>query len=452
MGEIKENKMGTMQPMKLLLTMSLPIMLSMFIQALYNIIDSIYVSQVSDEALTALSLAFPIQMLMSSVAVGTAVGTYSLISRRLGARMSEQAQRAAGNGYTLQILSSLVFTVFGLLLTGVYFDAVTDSPVTAALGEEYLSIVCIWCVGIFIAIASEKMLQSTGKTLLSMSTQALGAVINIVLDPILIFGRYGFPVMGVKGAAIATVIGQVAAAALGVLLAKFANPELPIKLHEFKLKAATVKEIYIVGAPSIVMQSIGSVSTFFLNLILKSFSETAVTVLGVYFKLNSFVFMPVFGLNSGQVPIIGYNYGARKKKRIMETLRSALIVGVIIMAIGTALFEFMPDKMFMLFNSGADRLEIGVPAFRIIGLCFIPAAISIVLSGVFQGIGVGLYSMINSIARQLVLLVPAAYLLANVFGLSAVWYAFLIAEVFSLAIMIGMFFHAKKRYIDPLPE
>lgn len=449
---IKENKMGTMPPMRLLLSMSLPIMLSMFIQALYNIVDSMYVARVSQSALTALSLAFPVQMLMTSVAVGTAVGTYSLISRRLGAKRAGEASLAAGNGITLAAISSLVFIVLGLLFTGTYFSAVAETAETAAAGRDYLSIVMIWCPGALLAVTFEKLLQSTGKTVLSMTTQIIGAVANIVLDPIFIFGGFGIPAMGVKGAAIATVIGQFMSAAAGLLLVKYKNHELPVSFKQLSLDGKTVGDIYRVGIPSIIMQSIGSVMTFFMNLILKSFSETAVTVFGIYYKLNSFVFMPIFGLNSGQVPIVGYNYGARQKKRILQTVRSSVIVAVLIMIVGTLLFEFIPDKMFMLFNPTDELIEIGVHAFRIIAICFVPAAVGIMLSGVFQGIGVGIYSMINSITRQLVLLVPAAYILANLFGLHYVWYAFVIAEAASLAMMIGMFFYAKKKYIDPLPD
>lgn len=449
---IKENKMGTMPPMRLLLTMSLPIMLSMFIQALYNIVDSMYVARVSQSALTALALAFPVQMLMTSVAVGTAVGTYSLISRRLGARQQGEASLAAGNGITLAAISSLVFMALGLLFTKQYFAMVADSAETAQAGYEYLSLVMIWCPGCLLSITFEKLLQSTGKTMLSMVTQIVGAVANILLDPIFIFGGFGIPAMGVKGAAVATVIGQFMATAIGIVLVRFKNHELPIRLGQLRLRSKTVGEIYRVGVPSIIMQSIGSVMTFFMNLILKSFSEAAVTVFGIYYKLNSFVFMPIFGLNSGQVPIIGYNYGARKKKRILQTVQSSIIVAVIIMLIGTAIFEFLPEQMFMLFNPTDEILEIGVHAFRVIAICFVPAAVGIMLSGVFQGIGVGIYSMINSITRQLALLVPSAYVLARLCGLYYVWYAFVIAEAASLIMMIWMFLYAKKKYIDPMPD
>ncbi len=448
--QIKENKMGTMAPMRLLISMSLPIMVSMFIQALYNIVDSIYVSQYSNNGLAALSLAFPIQMLMSAVGVGTAVGTYSLISRCLGARRHEDAERAAGNGLTLATLSGLVFLVLGLLFTGPYMRAVSDNPETVRLGEEYLSIVTVYGMGVFHSVMTEKMLQATGKTTLSMITQIVGAATNIVLDPILIFGRYGFPELGVRGAAIATVIGQVLAMIAGIILVRRFNPELPVHFRHLRLRGETVRAIYVVGVPSIIMQAIGSLMTFLLNLILKQFSETAVSVLGAYFKLNSFVFMPIFGLNSGQTPIIGYNYGARKKERIYATLRSALLVGIAIMVVGTAVFELIPDRMFMLFGSSEELLAIGVPAFRIIGLCFIPASVSIVLSGVFQGIGVGLYSMINSILRQIVLLLPAAWLLATFAGLDYVWLAFPIAETISLVYMILMYRRADRKYISVL--
>ncbi|EEG31744.1 MATE efflux family protein [[Clostridium] methylpentosum DSM 5476] len=454
MEQIKQNKMGIAPIPKLIVSMSLPAMFSMLVQALYNIIDSMFVAQLGESALTSVSLAFPVQTLMIAVAVGTGIGINSLVSRRLGERRREEASRAATHGLLLAIFSSLVFALLGLTLTQTFFQAFTDNQTVLQMGCDYTYVVTIFSFGMMIEIGLEKTLQATGNMIYPMLFQLSGAVINIILDPIFIFGKFGVPALGVRGAAVATVIGQIASMVFAVVVIIVKKHEVHISFRNFKFKWRTVKEIYAVGFPSIIMQSIMAFLVTMLNTILISFSEAAVSVLGVYYKLQSFVFMPVFGLTHGVLPIIGYNYGAGNKKRLLSALRLGTLIAACIMTVGTVLFLAIPDKLLMIFNASPQMLEIGVPALRIISICFIPAAVDILFSTFFQGVGMGFKSLIVSIMRQLVVILPAAYLLSKI-GLGYTWYAFPIAEVVSL-VLGGIFFwttyRSKIRNLRPISD
>lgn len=443
MEQIRQNKMGIAPIPKLIVSMSLPAMFSMLVQALYNIIDSMFVAQLGESALTSVSLAFPVQTLMIAVAVGTGIGINSLVSRRLGERRREEASRAATHGLLLAIFSSLVFALLGLTLTQTFFQAFTDNQTVLQMGCDYTYVVTIFSFGMMIEIGLEKTLQATGNMIYPMLFQLSGAVINIILDPIFIFGKFGVPALGVRGAAVATVIGQIASMVFAVVVIIVKKHEVHISLRNFKFKWRTVKEIYAVGFPSIIMQSIMAFLVTMLNTILISFSEAAVSVLGVYYKLQSFVFMPVFGLTHGVLPIIGYNYGAGNKKRLLSALRLGTLIAACIMTVGTILFLAIPDKLLMIFNASPQMLEIGVPALRIISICFIPAAVDILFSTFFQGVGMGFKSLIVSVMRQLVVILPAAFLLSKI-GLGYTWYAFPIAEVASL-VLGGIFFYTTYR-------
>ena len=454
MEQIKQNKMGIAPIPKLIVSMSLPAMFSMLVQALYNIIDSMFVAQLGESALTSVSLAFPVQTLMIAVAVGTGIGINSLVSRRLGERRREEASRAATHGLLLAIFSSLVFALLGLTLTQTFFQAFTDNQTVLQMGCDYTYVVTIFSFGMMIEIGLEKTLQATGNMIYPMLFQLSGAVINIILDPIFIFGKFGVPALGVRGAAVATVIGQIASMVFAVVVIIVKKHEVHISFRNFKFKWRTVKEIYAVGFPSIIMQSIMAFLVTMLNTILISFSEAAVSVLGVYYKLQSFVFMPVFGLTHGVLPIIGYNYGAGNKKRLLSALRLGTLIAACIMTVGTVLFLAIPDKLLMIFNASPQMLEIGVPALRIISICFIPGAVDILFSTFFQGVGMGFKSLIVSIMRQLVVILPAAYLLSKI-GLGYTWYAFPIAEVVSL-VLGGIFFwttyRSKIRNLRPISD
>lgn len=443
MEQIRQNKMGIAPIPKLIVSMSLPAMFSMLVQALYNIIDSMFVAQLGESALTSVSLAFPVQTLMIAVAVGTGIGINSLVSRRLGERRREEASRAATHGLLLAIFSSLVFALLGLTLTQTFFQAFTDNQTVLQMGCDYTYVVTIFSFGMMIEIGLEKTLQATGNMIYPMLFQLSGAVINIILDPIFIFGKFGVPALGVRGAAVATVIGQIASMVFAVVVVIVKKHEVHISLRNFKFKWRTVKEIYAVGFPSIIMQSIMAFLVTMLNTILISFSEAAVSVLGVYYKLQSFVFMPVFGLTHGVLPIIGYNYGAGNKKRLLSALRLGTLIAACIMTVGTVLFLAIPDKLLLIFNASPQMLEIGVPALRIISICFIPAAVDILFSTFFQGVGMGFKSLIVSVMRQLVVILPAAFLLSKI-GLGYTWYAFPIAEVASL-VLGGIFFYTTYR-------
>lgn len=434
-----ENKMGVMPVNRLLFSMSLPMILSMLVQALYNIVDSIFVAQIGETALAAVSLAFPVQNLIIAVSVGTGVGVNALLSRSLGEKNQETANLAAVNGIFVFFLSYLLFAVFGFFFARMYFTIQTSNPEIIEQGTIYLSVCSIFSFGIFLEIALERIMQSTGRTIYNMITQGLGAIINIILDPILIFGLFGFPRMGILGAAVATVIGQIIAMLLLLYFNIRKNSDVNLNMRRFRPDTAIIAEIYRVGLPSIIMQSISSVMTFGVNKILLLFSETAVSVFGIYFKLQSFIFMPVFGLNNAMVPIVAYNYGAARKDRIMKTIRSSVTAAVAIMLAGLAIFQIFPEQLLYLFDASEHMMEIGVPALRIISLSFLFAGYCIVIGSVFQALGNGVYSLITSAARQLVCILPAAYLFAAVFGLHAVWYAFPLAEIISVVLTTILF-------------
>lgn len=448
----RENRMGTEHIPSLLMKMALPMMLSMLVQALYNVVDSIFVAKISEDALTALSVAFPLQNLMIAFAVGLGVGINSLLSRALGEKDRQKADAAAGNGLFLELCAALLFVFIGFVLGPAFVRSQTSSAIVADHGITYVRI----CIGAgafcFIAIFYERMLQATGKTHLAMIGQLVGALINIVFDPILIFGLLGFPKLGVAGAAIATVFGQFCGAMVSLAIHQKKNREIRITLSGLRPRCFTVRTILSVGIPSIIMGSIGSVMTYCVNRILDGFSSTAVAVFGVYFKLQSFFFMPVFGLNNAMVPLIAYNYGARRPARMKQTVRWAVIYACSIMAVGLLLMQLIPDVFLRLFDASDDMLRIGVPALRTISLAFVGAGYAIVLSSTFQALGKGLYSMFVSIARQLVVLVPAAWLLSRTGQLSAVWWAFPIAEIMSALVSTLFFFHLKKTLLLPLEQ
>ncbi len=438
-------KMGTAPMLPLIISMALPAMFSMLVQALYNVVDSYFVAQISEDALTAVSLAYPIQMLLIAFGMGTAVGINSLISRRLGEGNQEAADSAASHGVLLGILNWVIFALFGLFFTRSFFEAYTSAENIISMGSDYLSIVCIYSFGLFIEANFEKTLQATGNMIWPMIFQLTGAVTNIILDPIFIFTLD----MGVAGAAIATVIGQIAALVFSSIILLTREHAVKIHFRSFRFDWQTVKQIYIVGIPAIIMQAIGSVMTLAMNAILVAFSKTAVAVFGIYFKLQSFVFMPVFGLTQGLMPIMGYNYGARNRKRMLSCLKIGCVIGLLIMAAGTVLFWAIPDQLLMIFEASDEMLRIGRPALQYISLCFMPAALGILSSTLFQAMGRGFYSLIVSILRQLVVLIPAAWLLSHI-SLTAVWFAFPIAEVFSLITSVLLFLNLYRKIIRNL--
>ena len=458
MEQVKENKMGTQPINKLLLSMSLPIMISMLVQALYNIVDSIFVAKISENALTAVSLAFPIQNLMIAVGAGTGVGINALLSKSLGEKNYEQANKAANNGIFLVVINFLIFLLFGLFFTDIFYASQTNVPnidpknavIIKEYGKEYLSVVCLLSVGLFAQITFERLLQSTGRTIYSMYTQGLGAIVNIILDPCLIFGVGFFPKMGVTGAAVATVIGQFCAAALGLFFNVKVNKELHINPIKYRPDGKTIEKIYAVGLPSIIMQSIGSVMTYTMNKILILFSTTAVAVFGIYFKLQSFIFMPIFGLNNGMIPIVAYNFGARKKERILNTMKVAVTYAVSIMAVGLIIMQLFPGTLLKLFEADEKMLGIGIPALRIISTHFILAGVSIVITATFQALSHGFFSMIISMARQLLVLLPTAYLFSRLGNVNYIWWCFPIAEIVSLTLCLIFFKKIKRTQIDTL--
>ncbi len=431
-----ENKMGTMPVNRLLLSLSLPMMGSMLVQALYNVVDSIFVSRISEGALTAVSLAFPVQTLMIALGVGTGVGVNALLSRSLGEKNQEKANQVAVHAVFLGLMNYLTFLLIGLFLVGPFFMSQTTDDIILNFGIDYSTIICCFSIGMYTQFTFERLLQSTGKTMYSMITQLIGAVINILLDPILIFGLFGFPRLEVAGAAIATITGQIVAGIVGAIFNMKVNHEIQLSFNGFKPSFPIIRQIYAVGIPSIIMQSIGSVMVYGMNIILMAFSSTAAAVFGVYFKLQSFIFMPIFGLNNGMIPIIAYNFGAKNKERILKTRSLSIRYAVAIMAVGTLIFQLIPDKLFLLFDASPHMLSMGVPALRIISIHFVLAAYTIVSGSVFQALGNGIYSMITSICRQLVVLLPAAYLLSLPGEVNYVWLAFPIAELVSVALNI----------------
>ncbi len=447
---VKENPLGVMPINKLITSMAFPIMLSMLIQALYNVVDSIFVSRISESALTAVSLVFPIQNLMIAVAVGTSVGMNAIMSRRLGEGRKKEANEIAHNGVILAVLSWFAFAMVGLFASNYYMNMSSNNAEVVAGGISYMTIVLVFSLGIFVQITMERILQATGKTTYQMVAQISGAVVNIALDPIFIFGLFGVPEMGVAGAAVATVVGQWVGMIIGITLNKKFNNEIILRLNMFKLKMSAVIEIYKVGFPSIIMQSIGSVMLFFFNQLLAGYTETAVAVFGIYFKLLSFVLMPLFGVVNSLVPIVGYNFGARNRKRIVKALKSSLCIAAIIMAIGTSVFLIFPTQLLLMFDASQEMLDIGVPALRILSICFYPAAFAITFSSVFQALGYGMLSLLMSTIRQLLVLMPCAYLLSTLFGLNAIWFAFPVAELVCLLLALALYSKVYKKEILPL--
>lgn len=452
MEERQENKMGTMPVGKLLISMSLPVMISMLVQALYNVVDSIFVAHYSENAITAVSLAFPIQNLLIAVGIGTGVGINSLLSRRLGEKNYEDANKTAENGIFLALISWIVFAVLGALFSEIFLRMFTQTEEVVQMGTNYLRIIMMLSFGMFLQLTAERIMQSTGIVIYNMITQSLGAIINIILDPILIFGYFGLPRMGVAGAAIATVTGQIIAMALGFVFNHYKNKDVTLNMKKFKPDKRIIAEIYKVGVPSIIMQSIATVMTIGMNKILLMFTETAVSVFGIYFKLQSFIFMPVFGLTNGLIPIVAYNFGARKRSRIVHAIRDAVIYAVAIMAVGTLVFQIFPTQLLAMFNSSQTMVDIGIPALRTISLSFVGAGVAIVLSAVFQAIGNGVLSLLMAITRQLVFILPIAFALALIFGLNAVWYAFVAAECASMLMAIFMYRSVYRNYMMGMPD
>ena len=451
--EVKEeNKMGTMPVGKLIFNMSLPMMVSMLVQALYNIVDSIFVAKLSENALTAVSLAFPLQTLLIAVGAGTGVGMNALLSKSLGEKNFKKANDTAANAAVLYILSYILFLILGFsVVKPFYLSQIGNADVEIMeMGIEYLSTVMIFSFGLFTQFFFERLLTSTGRTIFSMTSQLTGAVTNIILDPILIFGLFGAPKMGVTGAAIATIIGQCVAGIVAAVCNHKYNRDVKLSFKGFKPDLKIIGTIYAVGVPSIIMQSIGSIMTYCMNRILIEFSSTATAVFGVYFKLQSFIFMPVFGLNNGIIPIIAYNYGAENRKRVTGAVKHGLVYAVTIMTIGFLLFQLIPEQLLLLFDASETMLSIGVPALRIISVHFFMAAFGIACGSIFQALGYAVYSMIISIARQLVVLLPVAYFLAQFGNLNLVWWCFPIAEVVSLIMTIIFLVHVNRTVISKI--
>ncbi len=488
MSQLKENKMGTKPIGRLLFSMATPMIISMLVQAMYNIVDSIYVAQINENALNAVTIAFPVQNLMIAVGAGTGVGVNALLSRSLGEKNHEEAGRAANNAVFLAVLSYIAFLIFGLVGSHAYICMMTDNEQVVSYGTQYLTLCCSLSIGLFGQFVFERLLQSTGKTLFTMITQGTGAIINIILDPLFIFGTdffenlgivgttilkfiaqidgilnpvFGFGIgdfkgFGVAGAAIATVFGQIVAMGLAIWFNRTKNKEIHLSFRRFRPNGRTIGKIYSVGVPSIIMASIASVMTFFFNLILKSnfpeSGEAAITVLGTYFKLQSFIFMPVFGLNNGMVPIVAYNYGARKPDRIMKTVKLSVVCAMAMMLFGLGLFQFFPNLLLIPFNLSTETAAIAVSALKTISFSFLFAGFCIIITSVFQALSHGILSLIVSVGRQLVVLIPAAYLLSLMGDVHAVWWAFPIAELMSLTLCIVFFIHLYKKEIRPLAQ
>ena len=455
MEEIRqENKMGTMPEGRLLFSMSLPMMISMLVQAMYNVVDSIFVSRISENALTAVSLAFPLQTLLIAIGAGTGVGVNSLLSKSLGEKDYERANRAAMNGIFLFFISYIVSAFIGILaVRPFYASQIKDAPVEIMdMGIQYLTIVMVASFGLYAQFIFERLLQATGRTVFTMVSQMTGAIINIILDPILIFGYFGLPKMGVAGAAVATVAGQIVGGVIALIYNLKRNDDITLSLKGFRPDVHIIGTIYKVGFPSIIMQSIGSIMTYGMNLILVGLSSTAAAVFGVYFKLQSFFFMPVFGLNNGIIPIVAYNYGARKKHRMIRTIKWGWIIAFCFLFAGFLVFETVPDVLLLMFDASENMLGIGTKALRIIAVHFLIAWFCIVAGSVFQAVGNGMYSLYVSVARQLVVLLPAAYILAKIGGLDLIWWSFPIAELMSCLISTICMILTYKKVIKPLPE
>ena len=449
----EENKMGYMPVKKLIVTMSLPMIISMMVQALYNVVDSLFVARISEEALTAVTLAFPMQNLMIAVASGTSVGVNALLSRSLGERHFDRANKAANMAILLTGLNVLIFVILGLTIAAPFVHSQTRDAAIAADCITYLRIVMICSFGVFFQIMFEKLLQSTGRTLYSMVSQVAGAVFNIIMDPVLIFGLGPFPKMGVAGAALATIMGQCLGASIALVLNIKKNCDITLSVRSvLKPDRAVIKRIYFVGVPSILTMSIGSFMTYCMNQILIAFSSTATAVFGVYFRLQSFFFMPVFGLNNGVVPVLAFNYGAQDKKRIKEALRFSVALAVIIMCVGTLCFQLFPHQLLAMFNASDDMMALGVRALRVISISFPCSAVAIGLASVYQAFSRSYYSLILSVMRQIVVLIPAAWLLARTGVVENVWWAFTIAETFAAVSSLIIYRRIKRTVIDPIPD
>ncbi len=446
----KENKMGVMPVGRLLITMALPMMASMLIQALYNVVDSIFVSRISEDALTAVSMAFPMQNILIGVATGIAVGTNALLSKALGEKAQETANKMAMHGIFLALCGYLLFLILGISITRFYFVAQGASEVITDFGCNYLTIVMCASFGIFLEIIFERLLMSTGRTFYTMITQGTGAILNIILDPLMIFGIGIFPEMGIRGAATATVTGQIVAAALAVFFHFRVNHEIHLNFRKFRPELRAIGDILYIGVPSVVMVGIGSVMTFFVNRILVAFSSTAVAVFGVYFKIQNFGFMPIFGLNNAMVPIASYNYGAEKPHRIIRVVAFSMIFAEAILFCFLLIIQLFAPQLLLLFNASADMLGIGVPALRTISLSFIFAGICIISGSFFQAMGNGIYSMITSIMRQLIFLLPLAWLFSRTGNIAMVWYAWPIAEIVSLICTLFFLYRIYKKIIKPM--
>ena len=447
---LAENKMGVMPIGKLLFNMALPIIISMLVQALYNVVDSIYVSQISESAVTALALAFPIQNLQIGFAVGIGVGVNSILSQALGEKNQEKVNQAAGNGVLLALVASVLFMLFGIFGSKAYFAVQSDVVETVEGGAVYTSICCLLTAGVFVQVLCERLLQATGRTIFTMITQGTGAIVNIILDPIFIHGGFGIPAMGIAGAAAATVIGQWVGAILGIVLNIKCNPEIQLSLKCLKPNMNVIRPIMTVGIPSIIMNGIGSVMNFGMNQILQGFAETATSVFGIYFKLQSFFFMPLFGINSATISILAYNYGARKPERIVKTLKIASAAALVLMVSGMLVFQLIPDVLLGMFNPSEAFLEMGRSTLRIISLAFPVAAVCISLGASFQALGDGIYSTITSLGRQLVVLLPVAYLLSLTGNVNNVWWAYPIAEIVSGLLTLYFFLRIYRQKIKPL--
>lgn len=445
-----ENKMGVMPIGKLLANMAIPMVASMLVQALYNIVDSIYISRVSESAVTALSLAFPVQNMMIATSSGVAVGVNALLSKSLGEKNQKMADKAAGNGITLTVLSVMLFMLFGAFLARPYFAFQSDVAETVNGGSAYVMIICLLSVGSFMQVLLERLLQSTGRTFYSMITQGTGAIINIILDPIFIFGAFGIPGLGVAGAAIATVIGQFTAASMAYYFNVTKNPDINIRLSNMKLSSEVVKRIVVVGVPSMVMMAIGSVMNFGMNQILQGFSETATGVFGIYYKVQSFFFLPVFGLNGATISIVAYNYGAKNKKRMMSAIKLAIGSCMVVMCLGLTVFQLCPEVVLGIFNPSDEFMNLGCSALKIISWHFPIAAVCIGIGGVFQALGNGVYSSLVSLGRQLVVLLPSAYLLSLTGNVNNVWWSFVIAEFMSLLLTMIFFSQIYRKRIKNL--
>lgn len=454
--KMEENKMGVMSEGKLLINMSLPMMISMLVQALYNIVDSIFVAQINQDALSAVSMAFPLQSLMIALGAGTGVGVNALISRALGEKNPKTAQKVAMNGILIYIITYIVVAICGLLIVKPFyvFTLKTDNSPILDYGVTYLTIAMVFSFGMFAQFIFERILQATGRTIFTMISQSVGAIINLIFDPIMIFGLFGFPKMGIAGAAVATVMGQIIAAIIAFVWNIWKNDDVRLSLKGFRPSGRIIGNIYQIGIPSIIMQSIGSVMTTLMDklLMVQDATGTAVAVFGVYFKLQSFFFMPVFGLNNGLIPIVSYNYGAGSRKRMVTTMKYGYIIAAVLTFFGFAAFELLPSVLLGMFNASSDMLAMGIPALKIIGIHYLIAWFCIVTGSLFQSVGRAMYSMWVSVCRQLLVLLPAAYILAMIGGLNLIWWCFPIAELMSLLISLIFLFRTKKTVLDRMED